>query len=157
MGWNENHSERLYCPRHSICSGEKVKSLASKTELLQIPIWLLQTLKQGKVSIQTDGTETLLLKVENNTIDLNFIQKELIKDILDIKAEIKKESILKRLETLRNLAEKLKQDGFTVTISHKGQTVLTLGSGAHPKKSQMVTGTKAIEINNLIELIKLFK
>lgn len=157
MGWNENHVERLHCPRRSIRSGEKVKTLPSKTELLQIPIWLIQTLKHGKVSLQTNGTEKLLVQVENNTMDLNFLQKDLIKDTLELKAEMQKESILKALETLKNPAEKLKQDGFTITISHKGQTVLTLGSGAHPTISQMVRGTKAIEINNLIELIKLVK
>lgn len=134
-----------------------MKQLPSETELLQIPMWLIQTLKQGKISLQTNGTEKLQLQIENNKIDLNFLQKELIKDILKLEAQMEKESILKKLKTLKNLAEKLKQRGFTITISHKGQMILTLGSEAHPTISKMITGTNAIEVNNLIELIKLVK
>ncbi len=128
-----------------------------RSEILQIPLWLIQTIKQGEISLQTDGTENIQLQVKNKKIDLNFFQKELVKDILELEAEMKKESVLKRLKTVKNLAEKLKENEFTMTISHKGQTILTLGSDAHPTISQMVTGTNAIEINNLIELIELVK
>jgi len=134
-----------------------VKPLRSKTELLKIPLWLVQTLKQGKISLQTNSTEKLHLGIENNKIDLNFLQKELLKYLLELESQMEKESILKRLRNLKNLAEKLKQKGFTMTISHKGKKLLTLGSEAHPTISQMITGTNAIEVNSLVELIKLVK
>jgi len=134
-----------------------VKALSTKTELLQIPLLLIQTLKQGKISLQTNGIENVQLHIENNKMDLNFLQKELIKYLLELEAEMEEKTILQKLKTLKNLAEKLKQNGFTITVSYRGQRVLTLGSQARPKISQIATGTNAIEIHNLIELIKLVK
>lgn len=157
MGWIENQIERLRCSRHPIRIGEKVKELSSKTELLQIPLWLIQTLKQGKICLQTNGTESIQLQIENNKMDLNFLQKELIKYLLELESQMEETSILEKLKTLKNLAETLKRNGSTITISHKGQKILTLGLEAQPKISKMITGTNAIEINNLIEIIKLVK
>jgi len=135
-----------------------VKKLPCKSDNPQIPMWLIQTLKQGKISLQTNGKESFQLQIENNKINLNFLQKEQVKTLLKLEPTMEEKSILKKLKTLKNLAEKLKQNGFTMTISYKGQTMLTLGSQIHPNPiSQMVTGTNAIEINNLIELAKLTK
>jgi uncharacterized protein YjgD (DUF1641 family) len=132
-----------------------VTSLPSQHELLQIPVWLTQTLKQGTISLQTEGVEQLQLKIENNKLDLNFLQKELLKTLLEFEAQMTEESILKKLKNLKTLAEELKQNGLTMTISYNEQKLLTLGSEASPTISQTVTRTNAIEINNIIELIKL--
>ncbi len=133
-----------------------MKTLSSNARLLEIVIGLIQILKQGEITLQTNGTESILLQIENNKTDVDFPQREVFKDILNLEV-MKEESILERLKTLADFAEKLKERGLTVTISHKEQTVLTLGKEANPTISPMVTGTNAIEINNLIELTKLVK
>jgi len=157
MGWSENHAERLHHTRHPLRFGEKVKHLRSKTELLQIAVLLVHVFKRGNVSLQTNSVENLQLTIEKNKMDLNFLQKEQLKGLLELETEMQEESILKSLKTLKNSAERLKQDGLTITISHKGQTILKLGYEAKPTLSQIVTWTNAIEVNNLTELIKLVK
>jgi len=132
-----------------------VKQLHSETKILRIPLNLAHILKQGSISLQTNGVEHIQLTIQNNKIDYNFQQKQLLKTLLELEAEITEKSILEKLKTLRNLAEKLKQDRLTITISHKGQTILTLGYEATPTVSQIATGTNAIEVNNMIELMKL--
>lgn len=134
-----------------------MKPLSSKTSLLEAVMWLGQTLTHGEIRLQTHGTENVKLQIENNKIDLDFLQGNLLKELLDLGAEMEEESILKRLKTLKDLAEKLKEKGWTMTISHKEQTVITLGKEAHPKTSQTITRTDAIEINNLVGLVKLVK
>ncbi len=134
-----------------------MKELSSKTELLQLALWLIRTLKQGKVCLQTNGTESIQLQVENNKMDLNFLQKEPIKYLLELESQMEETSILEKLKTLRTLAENLKRNGSTMTISHKGRKILTLGLEAQPKVSRMIIGTNAIEISNLIEIIRLVK
>jgi len=156
MGRNENQIQRHRHIGHPLRNGEKVTSLPSQREFLQIPMWLTQTLKQGTISLslQAEGEEKLQLRIENNRIDLNFQQKELLKTLLELEAQMTEESILKKLKNLKTLAEELKQNGLTMTISYHEQKLLTLGSEANPTISQTVTGTNAIEINNIIELIK---
>ncbi len=132
-----------------------MKPLHSKTDLLQIAKLLVHTLKEGTITLKIDGVENIQLQIENNKLNLNFIQKDELKTLLELQAEIKQESILKKLQTLKNLAEQLEQEGSTITVSYKGQTLLTLGCEAKPTLSQIATRTNAIEINNLIELMKL--
>jgi hypothetical protein len=132
-----------------------VKKLSSESEILQIPLLLAQILKQGKLSLQTNGEEDIQLQIEDNKMDLNFLRKELIKYLLELETEMKGKSVLKKLKILKSLAEKLKKKGSTISISLKGQKIITLGLEAQPKISKIITGTNAIEINNLIELTKL--
>jgi hypothetical protein len=134
-----------------------VKQLPSENQLLQIPLALAHILKQGSISLQTDGVEHIQVTVQDNKIDYNFLQKELLKSLVEAEAETAETSMLEKLKTVKHLAEKLKQDRLTVTISHQGETMLTLGYEAKPTLSRIVTGTSAIEVNNMIELIKLVK
>jgi len=124
-------------------------------EALQIPMWLVHALKSGEASLFTGGVETLKLKVANNKIDVNLMSKELLKDILRVGVEAKGKPLIGRLTQLKNIAKELKKEELTVTISHKGCVVLTLGSGANPTIGKLVTRTNAIEINNLSKLVQL--
>ena len=118
-------------------------------------MWLVQALKSGEVSLSTAGVKTLQLKVEKKRIDIDMLDKDLLKDILSVGAEGKGLSALGNIAKIRSIAEELERDGFTVTVSHKGSIVITLGYGAKPTLSQMITGTNAIEINSLSQLIRL--
>jgi len=122
---------------------------------LQLPMWLVQALKSGGVSLFTAGAKTLQLKVEKKRIDIDMLDKDFLKDILRVGAEGKGQFTLGNIAKIRGIAEELEKDGFTVTISHKGSIVITLGYGAMPTLSQVITGTNAIEINNLSQLIRL--
>jgi hypothetical protein len=49
----------------------------------------------------------------------------------------------------------LKDEGLTVTLSYKGDLLVTIGSEAKSKFSRLVTRTDAVEINNLRKLVEL--
>ena len=120
---------------------------------MQIPTWLGHVLKSGEVSLFTDGVKALQLKAENKKIDVDLINKELLINMLRV--ETKRQVHLSVLTQLKKIAEELKKDELTVTISHEGRIVLTLGSGAKPKLLKLVTRTNAIQINNLSKLMQL--
>lgn len=134
-----------------------MKQLRSKAQLLQIATSLTKVLKHGRVCLQINGAENIQISKQNNKVDLNFLQKELLRKLLEFDAEMEEESILEKLEILKTIAERLKRDELTITISHKGQTVLKLGHEAEPTVSRIVIGTNAIEVTNFIELIRLIK
>ncbi len=116
---------------------------------------LLQTIKHGQITIKTGDTETAEITSENHKTDINFLQKELFKTLLQLRPDKKGESIRRGLSTVTKLAEGLKQKGYTVTLSLNGKTVVTIGSAADPLFTKWITGTEAIEINNLAALIDL--
>jgi hypothetical protein len=128
-----------------------------RSEPSQIPLWLFQTFKSGEVNLLTGGKENLQLRIENRRISLNLIRKELLKYILRLEVNPEETSILRMLTQLKNTAEKLKQNGLTITISHKDQIMLTLGAEANPTLSKLITRTNAIQVNDLTELIEVIR
>ena len=120
---------------------------------MQLPTWVGHIVKSGGVTLFTDDTETLQIKAGNNKIDLNTANKEFLKDAIGSVGT--GGSIRSKLAQLKSLAEELKDEGLTVTLSYKGDRLVTIGSEAKPKLSRVVTRTSAVEINNLRKLLKL--
>ena len=120
---------------------------------MQLPTKLGHIIKSGAVTLSTGNKEALKMKAENNRIDINAIDKEFLKDVIGNMGDGK--SIGTRISQLKGLAEDLKNEGLTITVSFKGDLVITVGSDAKPKISQIITRTNAVEINNLRKLVEL--
>ena len=120
---------------------------------MQLPTKLGYIIKSGAVTLSTGNKEALKMKAENNRIDINAIDKEFLKDVIGNMGDGK--SIGTRISQLKGLAEDLKNEGLTITVSFKGDLVITVGSDAKPKISQIITRTNAVEINNLRKLVEL--
>jgi len=120
---------------------------------VQLPTWLGHVIKSGEVTLFSGDVEALLLKAENKKIDLNAVNKEFLKDVVGSMGGGK--SVRSKLAQLKKIARELRDEGLTITISYKGDLVLTVGSEANPKFSRLVTRTNAIEINNLRKLMEI--
>jgi hypothetical protein len=120
---------------------------------VQLPTWLGHVVKSGEVTLVTDDAKALQIKAEDNKIDLNAIDKEFLKDVVGSAGS--GASIRSKLAQLKSIAGELKDEGLTVTLSYKGDRLLTIGSEAKPKFSRLVTRTDAVEINNLRKLLEL--
>ena len=118
-----------------------------------MPTKLGYIIKSGAVTLSTGNKEALKMKAENNRIDINAIDKEFLKDAIGNMGDGK--SIGNRINQLKGLAEDLQKEGLTITVSFKGDLVITVGSDAKPKISQIITRTNAVEINNLRKLVEL--
>jgi hypothetical protein len=120
---------------------------------LQLTTWLGHVVKSGKATLITGDVEALQIKAEDNKIELSIANKEFFKDVLGSAGS--GTSIRSKLAPLKSIAVDLKDEGLTVTLSYKGDLLVTMGSEAKPKFSRLVTRTDAVEINNLRKLIEL--
>lgn len=120
---------------------------------MQLTTWLGHVIKSGEVSLVTGNVEALQIKAEDNKIALSIADKEFVKDVVGSAGDGK--SIRSKLAQLKSLATELKDEGLTVTLSYKGDLLVTVGSEAKSKFSRLVTRTDAVEINNLRKLIEL--
>ncbi len=120
---------------------------------LQTVTLLTQILKSGEINVSANNQNLIQLTIKDKQIDLNIIDNKFLKDLL--KGNTKSASFLELLKQLRTFAEELKNDGVTITVSYKGETMLTIGSNAKAHFSQLMTGTKKVEINNLRKLIQI--
>lgn len=120
---------------------------------MQLATWLGHVVKSGEVTLITGDVEALQIKAEDNKIELSIANKEFFKDVLGSAGS--GTSIRSKLAPLKSIAVDLKDEGLTVTLSYKGDLLVTIGSEAKPKFSRLVTRTDAVEINNLRKLIEL--
>ena len=120
---------------------------------MQLPTWLGHIIKSGAVTLSTGDVAALQIKAEDNKIAVSIDNKEFLKDVLGSAGA--GGSIRSKLAQLRSIAEDLKDEGLTVTLSFKGDRLVTIGLEAKPTLSRLVTGTDAVEINNLRKLLEL--
>jgi len=120
---------------------------------VQLPTWLGHVITSGEVTLFTDDKEALHLKAGNKKIDLDVVDKKFVKDVVGSLGG--RTSIRGRLSQIKSIAEELRNEELTVTVSYKGNRVVTVGAKAKPKISRVLTGTNAIEINSLRKLIEL--
>jgi hypothetical protein len=120
---------------------------------VQLPTWLGHVVKSGAVTLSTGDVEALQIKAEDNKIDVSIDSKEFLKDVIGSAGA--GGSIRSKLAQLRDIAGELKAEGLTVILSFKGDRLVTIGLEAKPTFSRLVTGTDAVEINNLRKLLEL--
>ena len=120
---------------------------------MQLPTCLGHVVKSGEVTLSTGDVEALQIKAGDNKIELSISDKEFLKDVVGSAGG--GGSIRSKLAQLRSIAGELKDEGLTVTISYKGDLLVTIGSEAKPTFSRLVTRTNAVEINNLRKLLEL--
>jgi hypothetical protein len=120
---------------------------------VQLPTWLSHVVKSGEVTLFTGEEEALQVKAEDNKIKLSIASKEFMKDVVDSAGG--GASIRSKLAQLRDIAGELKDEGLTITLSYRGDILVTIGSEAKPKFSRLITRTDAVEIKNLRKLLEL--
>lgn len=145
---------------------------------------LTQILQSGKITLSTDHTKDLEVSIADNQIDVNVTNKEFVKEALIQIRQTRQTSPISRIqqisqiftekpteliknglnhlksaaakvESLRDLAEDLRDAGITLTFSYKGERVFTMGKDAKPTLSVIATGSDAIEINSTKKLLEL--
>ena len=137
---------------------------------MHIVTMMAQLFDSGKFTLSTNDKEDLEVTVESKKIDVNLKDKEFIKNLMrDVLRSRKNESTIRTIrdssknvktakfmrETLIDAANELKQEGITITLSYQADIVATAGAQASAGISRLITGTKAIEINNLPKLAEL--
>jgi hypothetical protein len=133
--------------------------------------FLAETLKSGKMTISQNNTEAVEINAQEKHIDINAKDKHFVKEIISgaregstkkggIKASIQRSTgTLKTVRDMRplvkDIVEDLCKEGVTVTISYKGDKVVTIGRDADSKLTRFVTGTKGVEVNSPLKLIEM--
>jgi hypothetical protein len=137
---------------------------------VQLTTLLVETLKSGKVTISQNNKPAVVVNISERKIDADVEDKGFIKEILSsarkgTSSKGVRESLHRSVDTLREarkarplvkeLVEDLCSEGITITVSYKGDRVITVGSEANSKLTRVVTGTKGIEINSPLKLAEM--
>jgi preprotein translocase subunit SecF len=137
---------------------------------VQLTTLLAETLKSGKITISQNDKPAVEVNVSEKKINADVIDKEFVKEIISTarKSSTKKgigQSIRQGVDTLKEarkakptvkeIVEDLCREGVTITLSYKGDRVVTVGAEADSKLTRLVTGTKGVEINSPLKLAEM--
>lgn len=120
----------------------------------QILDWLAKSLKAvqgGMISIDIEGQPALKIDAnkEKDKISIDFIQPSLLKVPED------ETGLFDKLKTAKEFAQRLTDNGLTLSFLRKGKEAIILGLEADPKLSKLVTRSDDIQVDSLRESIKL--
>jgi hypothetical protein len=120
----------------------------------QILDWLAKSLKAvegGMISIDIEGQPAVKIDInkEKGKINIDFIQPRILKTPED------ETGLFDKLKTAKEFAQRLTDNGLTLSFLRKGKEAIILGSEAHPRLSKLVTRSDDIQVNSVRESIKL--
>jgi hypothetical protein len=137
---------------------------------VQLTTFLAETLKSGKITISQNDKPAVEVNVSDKKIDADIVDKDFVKEIVSSArgASTKKGiggSLRSGVDTLREarkaqpavkeMVEDLCREGVTITVSYKGDRVVTVGAEADSKLTRLITKTKGIEINSPLKLAEM--
>ena len=115
----------------------------------------LKTIIAGAIDVNMEGKDALRFEVAKGQerINIDFIHP----DVLQL-AESETEDrigLFDKLKTAREFSHTLTNNGLTLSFLRKGKEAITLGKGAHPTLSRLITRSDDIQIDSVRESIKL--
>jgi hypothetical protein len=102
------------------------------------------------------------LKIEigrSNHVESDAINGTIVKlDLLEptyLGVPDEQASLFDKLRTATEFAEKLTENGITLSLLRRGKEAITLGEGARPSLSRIITRSGDIQVDSIKESVKL--
>jgi len=133
----------------------------------QIVDWLAKSLRsasKGIIKLDVGGKPTAKIEVnnnDNNGYDNNNEGDNNNKIIVDLiqpsffKTTNDETGIFDKLKTAKEFSHKLSENGVTISFLRKGNEAITLGKGAKPTVSKLITRSDDMQINSVKAATKL--
>ncbi len=125
------------------------------------------TFDSGRVTVHTGSIEVLQVGFRGKTIDIDLKDELFMRKLIRMRIEIseifeesrsdggeKKKPKSPRF-MLKKIADILSKNNITVTLSYRGETLVTIGAQAHSTLLQLITKTRAVAINNFSKTMRL--
>ncbi len=129
----------------------------------QIVDSLLKFLKVTSGSVKLEVANQPVLKIEilgrSNHVESDAINRTIVKlDLLEptfLGVPDDQTSLFDKLRTATEFAEKLTDNGITLFLLRRGKEAITLGEGARPSLSRIITRSGDIQVDSIKESVKL--
>jgi hypothetical protein len=98
----------------------------------------------------------MLIKKEKK-INIDFIHPTIIQQLSETESgsENSKPGLFDKLKTAKEFAQKLTDNGLTISFLRKGKEAIILGKDAHPTLSKLITRSDDIQVDSVRESAKL--
>jgi hypothetical protein len=122
--------------------------------LLDLLAKSLKTIIAGKINIYMEGKPAIKIDIdkEKEKINVDFIHSTIIETE---SGDESRPGLFDKLKTAKEFAQKLTDNGLTLSFLRKGKEAIILGKEAHPRFSRLITRSDDIQIDSIRESAKL--
>ena len=110
--------------------------------------WLAQSIKTagaGRIRIDIKDQPAVQINIKKDNVSIDLLQPTLFKASED------ETGLFDKLKTAKEFAQKLTDNGLTLSFLRKGKKALILGKGAKPTVSKWITRSDDMKINSIKE------
>lgn len=134
-------------------SHEKEQKNGKEGELISNIAKMLKAPK-GKVNIQVDGKPAISLDFKGDKVDIDIQDATIFATTYDDNGQ-EDVGLLDKLKTAKTVAQIFDDNDITLSVLRKGKKAFTLGKGAHPTLSRILSRSDDIQINSVKQAAKL--
>jgi hypothetical protein len=109
----------------------------------------LRSAKEGALAISFENKPAVKIAISNGTFAVDLLEPTIFRISED------ETGLFDKLKTASEFAQKLSDNGVTVSFLRKGKEAVRLGKDASPTFSKMVTRSDDIQLNSTREFTKL--
>jgi hypothetical protein len=109
----------------------------------------LRSAKEGALAISFENKPAVKIAISNGTFAVDLLEPTIFRISED------ETGLFDKLKTASEFAQKLSDNGVTVSFLRKGKEAVRLGKDASPTLSKMVTRSDDIQLNSTREFTKL--
>ena len=104
---------------------------------------------RGKISIKLRDKTAIELDFDEDNLAVNIVETKILGIAEDVSGNV---GLIEKLKTARTVGEVLNNKGLSVSILRKGKKALSIGRGATPTVSSLVTRSDDIQIDSIIQV-----
>lgn len=117
----------------------------------QIVNWLIKSMKvveEGIIKVYIKDQSAAQISLSDNLITVDLLEPEFFRTSEEI-------GLFDKLKTAKEFAQKLTDNGLTISFLRKGKDAISLGKDAKPTLSRLITRSDDIQIDSVKEITNL--
>jgi hypothetical protein len=145
-----------------ILFGRKHLHVSESDQIVESLLKILKSVRSGSVRLQVANRPALKIEINRSddlVVDSDASSKTILKlDLLEptvFSVTDDQTSLFDKLRTAAELAQKLADNGITLSLLRKGKEAITLGESASPSLSRIITRSNDIQVDSIKESAKL--
>jgi hypothetical protein len=128
--------------------GEEHLHIDKDDQIMNTLVKSMKTAKEGIIKIDIKDQSAAQINLNDNLITVDLLQPEYFR----ISEEI---GLFDKLKTAKEFGQKLTDNGLTISFLRKGKEAISLGKGAKPTLSRLITRSGDIQIDSIKEVTNL--
>jgi hypothetical protein len=140
------HIKRLVISRDMV--GENHLHIDNDDQIINWLIKSMKAAKEGVIKIYIKDQSAAQINLNDNLITIDLLQPEFFRTSEEI-------GLFDKLKTAKEFAQKLTDNGLTMSFLRKGKDAISLGKDAKPTLSRLITRSDDIQIDSVKEITNL--